>query len=294
MLLNYHEIKEKPDLFRTMTSLDPKEFEQLLVPFEEAWNSYRKNPSRGRKPDLLPTIEDKLFFLLFYLKTYPLQKVLAYLFGMSQSQANEWIYKLSQVLQIALSKMGHMPTRVGKHLATTLATSQERCFVIDGTERRRQRPKENEKQKEYYSGKKKSHTVKNILVASLNTRKIRCLGGTHQGKKSDKKICDEEGYSFPEESELYQDKGFQGYEPEGVVVHQPKKKPRGGELCEEDKKRNTLISRIRIVIEHVIAGIKRCRIVKDVFRNTKEKYDDLVMEITCGLYNFRTDCRSAG
>ena len=42
---------------------------------------------------------------------------------------------------------------------------------------------------------------------------------------------------------------------------------------------------MRIVVEHVICGVKRCRIVKDVFRNTKDKFDDLVMEIACGLHN---------
>jgi len=47
------------------------------------------------------------------------------------------------------------------------------------------------------------------------------------------------------------------------------------------------------VIEHIISGIKRCRIVKDIFRNTKEKYDDLVMEIAGGLHNFRVHCRGS-
>jgi len=46
-------------------------------------------------------------------------------------------------------------------------------------------------------------------------------------------------------------------------------------------------------LEHILAGIKRCRIVKDIFRNTKEKYDDLVMEIACGLHNFRVHCRES-
>ncbi len=235
----------------------------------------------------------QLFFILFYIKTYPLQEILAYFFGMSQSQANEWVHKLSEVLEIALSKMGHIPERVGQDLATTLAESQERRFAIDGTERRRQRPKDNEEQKRYYSGKKKAHTVKNNVIIGINDRKIKFLSGTHEGKKNDKKICDEEEYTFPKDSELHQDKGFEGYQPEGVVVHHPKKKPRGGQLSEEDKKHNTLLSRMRVVIEHVIAGIKRCRIVKDVFRNTKEQYDDLVMEIACGLHNFRTECRSS-
>jgi hypothetical protein len=48
---------------------------------------------------------------------------------------------------------------------------------------------------------------------------------------------------------------------------------------------------VRIVVEHVISGIKRCRIVKDVYRNTKKHFEDLVMEIACGLHNFRQACR---
>src|SRR5262245_49449366 len=93
--------------------------------------------------------------------------------------------------------------------------------------------------------------------------------------------------------DLYQDTGFRGYAPDGVKTFQPQKKPKGKELAPEQKEHNRLISSIRMVIEHIIAGIKRCRIVKDIFRNTQEQYDDLVMEIACGLHNFRVHCRGA-
>ena len=69
------------------------------------------------------------------------------------------------------------------------------------------------------------------------------------------------------------------------------RKPRKHELSAEDKAENTRISRIRILVEHIISGVKRCRIVHDVFRNTKAHFDDLVMEIACGLHNFRTTLR---
>ena len=58
-----------------------------------------------------------------------------------------------------------------------------------------------------------------------------------------------------------------------------------------DKFLNHLVSRVRIVVEHVIAGVKRCRIVTDVLRLTKEGIADLVMEIACGLHNRRVSCR---
>ena len=119
------------------------------------------------------------------------------------------------------------------------------------------------------------------------------MSQTYEGKRHDKKIADEENPTYPADIGVYKDTGFQGYEPEGVKTFQPQKKPKGKELTPEQKEQNSLISSIRIVIEHIIAGIKRCRIVKDLFRNTKEKYDDLVMEIACALHNFRVACRQA-
>lgn len=59
-------------------------------------------------------------------------------------------------------------------------------------------------------------------------------------------------------------------------------------MTDDEKKSNQLISSIRVVVEHVISGIKRLRIVKDVFRNTTADYDDLVVELACALHNFRS------
>src|SRR5262249_61075216 len=74
-------------------------------------------------------------------------------------------------------------------------------------------------------------------------------------------------------------------------MYQPKKKPKGKELTPEEKAENKIISSIRILIAHISAGVKRCRIVKDVLRNTKLFFADQVMEIACGLHNFRTTLR---
>jgi hypothetical protein len=138
----------------------------------------------------------------------------------------------------------------------------------------------------------RSYTVKNNLIVTLGKRRVEYLGSTWEGKKHDKIICDEECHEFPKGSILYKDTGYQGYEPSGVDTRQPKKKPRNGELTEAEKAENTLISRMRITVEHVICGVKRSRIVKDIFRNTKDGFDDLVMEIACGLHNFRTAYRT--
>ena len=117
------------------------------------------------------------------------------------------------------------------------------------------------------------------------------LTDTVVGKKHDKKLADESHYQLPEGSVLLQDTGFQGFSLEQVQVIQPKKKPKGKELTEEEKEKNREISTLRVRIEHVISGIKRCRIVKDKCRNYKKGFKDLVMEISCALHNFRLKFR---
>jgi len=62
-------------------------------------------------------------------------------------------------------------------------------------------------------------------------------------------------------------------------------------LSEVDRWLNRIISGTRIRVENTIAGVKRCRIVKEVFRNTKEGFSDLVMEVACALHNLRIECR---
>ncbi|MFM8330076.1 MAG: transposase family protein [Candidatus Methylumidiphilus sp.] len=233
-------------------------------------------------------MEDRLLFILFYLKTYPLQTVLAYSFEISQSEANFLVHQLSFVLRLTLKKDDFIPPRVSDEMLSRLEQEGKQDYGVDGTERRIIRPGGQDVQQFFYSGKSHCHTLKNNIVAGLDDRQVKGLSATYEGKKHDKEICDEEGTRLPEGCDLYQDKGFQGFEIKGVNIHQPKKKPRGGELTSEEKEANRLISSIRVIVEHVIAGIKRCRIVKDVFRNTKADYDDEVIELACGLYKFRS------
>lgn len=133
--------------------------------------------------------------------------------------------------------------------------------------------------------------MKNNLIVDIEERLVRYLSRTWAGRIHDKRICDEEGSTFPPGCVLFKDTGFQGFEPEKVCPYQPKKKPRKQELSMEEKAENTMISSIRILVEPIIAGVKRCRIVHDVFRNTKVQFDDLTMEIACGLHNFRATLR---
>ena len=135
---------------------------------------------------------------------------------------------------------------------------------------------------------KKAHTLTNNIIAHPASGQVCYLSKTYPGRRHDKGICDEEGYTFPELAQLFQDTGFQGYAPDQVLIYQPKKKPRGAELTSADWFINSTISASRITVENVICGIKRPRILKDTFRNHLDGFDDTAIEIACGLHNLRT------
>ncbi len=96
-------------------------------------------------------------------------------------------------------------------------------LALDGTERRLYGPQDPEEQRAHYSGEKKTHTDKNIVLVNESTNKVIYLGPTESGSKHDKKAADEAAINYPSQATLDKDTGFQGYEPAGVLTRQPKK-----------------------------------------------------------------------
>ena len=113
------------------------------------------------------------------------------------------------------------------------------------------------------------------------------LSNTYNGSIHDKKIVDEQPLNLPTGISLWQDTGFIGHKPKYVEIKMPTKKPKGKQLSEVQKEENRKISSFRILVEHAIGGVKKCRIVKDRLRCRKFGFDDLIMLIACGLHNFR-------
>ena len=116
---------------------------------------------------------------------------------------------------------------------------------------------------------------------------IRYLSETFPGKWHEKSIADDETYTLPPDAVLYQDMGFQGFTVATVTIRQPTKKPRGGELTVAQKEENRRIASEKMRIEHTMCSVKRCRIVKEKIRYWQDLIRDVVMEIACGLHNFR-------
>ena len=120
--------------------------------------------------------------------------------------------------------MGMKPEREGKKVGEIIEASEGGANLsIDATERKLRRPVNGEKQAEKYSGKKKTHPDKNVLLANENTKKVVYLSKTVEGKMHDKKLADKSKINYPANASLTKDTGFQGYEPKGVLTRQPKK-----------------------------------------------------------------------
>ncbi len=237
-MIRYEQLKKQPKRFLALTGLTLREFKEVLPVFGQAYeagwptNRTQTGPQRQRGPgggrtSALPSVEDKLLFLLVYLKTYPLQVVQGELFGLSQSRTNYWLHRLLPVLQAALDELGVMPEREGDRFAQSQPKRRKSELIIDGTERRRQRPKQSEKQALHYSGKKKAHSDKNLVITNRKSNRIEFLSPTYPGRVHDKKVADQEAIAYPDRTDLYKDTVFQGYEPRVQHSYQPKKNRAG-------------------------------------------------------------------
>ena len=143
------------------------------------------------------------------------------------------------------------------------------------------------RKKSCYSGRKKRYAIKNIIA--VQNRNVVLLGKTCPGSHHDKKCIDNERWSFPTSAIILADSGFEGYKTTGVVITH-KKKRKG--FTKRDKRSNLALSKKRIVVEHVISGIKRSRIASDILRVRTPQLSDKIMLVACGLHNFRTQSRA--
>ena len=146
------------------------------------------------------------------------------LFGIGQSQANEWIHRLLPILKQAVDDLGVLPERDPQKFRSEEKNRKDAAdSIIDGTERRRPRPKKAEKQALHYSGKKKIHSDKNVVITTVKSKRILYLSHIYPGKMHDKKVADTENIAYPTQMALSKDTGFQGYEPKVRKLYQPKK-----------------------------------------------------------------------
>jgi hypothetical protein len=227
----------------------------------------------------------KLDFVLKYLKENPSQTFMGELYKISQSKVSEWIAYILPVLEQSLSRLHVMPCRGN----TFEIPEGIDCILCDVTERQVNRSIDDDVQREYYSGKKKRHTIKNLAFAGTDGY-IHYLGDTHEGSCHDKTLWDQISIN-PSEVNIIVDLGFLGADKEHENVVIPYKNSKLQPITHLQKQINQGISKVRVKIEHAFAGVKRLRIVKEIIHLKGEHIRDVVMRVAVGLHNLRTKIR---
>jgi hypothetical protein len=300
IMINITRCFQDSRLFKAVTGMTYAEFIALVPAFVEALGQAKTADTRmrqrqeggGRKHTLL-TGREKLFFIVFYLKCYATCDVLAWLFDVDRAQTHRWVTAYLPVLEAALGRKAVLPERKIRTVEEFLRRfPQVKEVFVDGTERPIRRPTGHDKQQPYYSGKKKGHRVKNIVVTDVRKR-ILVLSDTFPGHTHDKTGANEQGIfePIPNEVRVHIDLGFLGVPSErpAGTFSIPDKKPKGRPLSEDAKTRNREKARRRVLVEHALGGVKRFRAVTDVLRNSLKGFADRLMLVACGLWNLHVD-----
>ena len=290
MLLDIEKVLGNKRLSQAMIGMSKVEFESILPSFEKTLLEKKKAKKRKRaigagQKGILKSPKEKLFFILFYMKTYPTFDVAGAIFQAVRSACYDWFKRFLPILEKTLGRQMVLPKRKLESKEEFMRLFGSKDVFIDGAERPVQRPKSKKKTKKQYSGKKKRHTRKNTVICNKK-RYILCVSPTHDGRIHDKTQLEKSGFlnNIPDEVPKWLDKAFQGIQKYTKNVFIPHKKPRKKPLSDDKKEENQIISSYRIKVEHAICGIKRLRCLTDIFRG-KNGIDDTLFRVACAIWN---------
>ena len=235
----------------------------------------------GRKPIL--TSEEEIGLCLFYLRQMPTFEILGIQFGISKTEANDTFHKWLQIIRKLLpaSLLEELENQ-SQNRDMLYSLLEEIELLVDSTEQVRQRPKNYQDQKKYFSGKQQSHTFKNSVISCSKGQDIIDVAVGARGPEADINLFRQQQPKFSEAQQFIGDKAYVA----APRTTSPTKKPRGRELTLEQKEENKKISRRRIFIEHLIRRLKIYRIAADKFRLNPENYQTVILTI-CGLVRLR-------
>jgi len=292
--MNLNKIINNPRTIQAMLGISKIEFNNLLPLFELSVLEMNKSRSTahirkfgGGAKGKLDAVDKKLFFILFYVKTYPTFDVLGAIIDFDKTNANKNTILLLNSLQKALGKKIVLPERKVNSLEELFKKFPEiKDVFADGLERPVQRPKKKKAQNKLYSGKKKNHARKSIVITDEN-KKILLITPSKSARRHDKKLADKNCLfeHIPEHITVWVDTGFQGILKQHSNTMIPSKRSKGKPFTLEQKQENKTISSIRVIVEHAISAIKRFRSVSEKLRNHTANIDDIFLTIASGLWN---------
>jgi hypothetical protein len=297
-LLNYSRLSRKPLLFKSFTGLELSEFDSIYKEIELRYPQYeikrlskRKRTRKvGAGNNFKLTVRDRFLMLLVYYRLYITHTLSGFLFDLDQSNA----YRDVRHIELLVKRCIPLPQKL-YNITRRFRTVQEvekyfpdfKAF-IDVTEQEIQKPKDRNKKRQYYSGKKKRHTVKTQYMVNKEGEILYKSNHHKKGRQHDYSVYKDEQPQTPSQVENILDLGYLGCKKDSPTIKYslPIKKKRNMDLTMEEKEYNKNHSRLRVIIEHTICRIKKFCIMGTKYRNRLKRYDH-ISDIVSGLVNYR-------
>jgi hypothetical protein len=334
MILRYEQLSKFPGVFRALTGFTLAEFDRygadFLPLFQAADHQRRQRPDRqrgpGGGPDFSLSAQDQLLVVIVWLRHYPTNEVLGYLFGVSDSTVSRVVARvlpLVEALGLRSLRLPDPQTARRKTLPDLLQETPALAVVIDSFEQRVQRPQvppppppaasqpasdpsgsartpatdpSPHPADAWYSGKKKQHTIKCQVAVDETDGRIVDVSESVPGPTADIELLrlSELMASLPEGVGGLGDLAYVGIDKiaEGKAGATPRRKPRGQPRPEEDKAYNRAFARRRIVVEHGIARLRKYQALAQTDRHHRRKHRSRVRAVA-GLVNHRIKHRDS-
>jgi hypothetical protein len=305
MIFRREHLSQHPAVFRCMTGLTVDAFDQMLPELLAAFAADRRRrldrPGRRRAfgaGDAFDLgVADQLLLTVVWLRQYPTQECLGYLFGVSDSTALRAVRRCLPVLERSGKDTMRLPDPgKGKRrdLPALLKQTPQLAVIIDTFEQRTHRPKR--RQRAYYSGKKKAHTLKSQVAVDEDGRVVD-VGESRPGPWADLKVFRRSGLA----GRLARagvgalgDLAYVGIDGlvRGLRGATPRRKPRGKDRPAEDRRYNRAFARRRIRVEHAIGRLRRYQALSAVNRHGRRGHAARVRAVA-GLVNRMLDRKAA-
>lgn len=284
-------IQKYPEQTKRLLGIDREQLEKLIElgkfihnrnKEETEKNKIRINQKGAGCPCKLSESE-QIILMLIYLRHHLSFQLLGLLFQVSESTAHNIFTYWQKLFEKILPESLLEQIKKGQ-LSEDIIQKKllEYELIVDSAEQVIERPLDYQEQKKYYSGKKKTHTLKSQFIVLPKGEDIIDVVIGKPGPTSDIKICRQTLNKFDSEQLFSGDKAYIG-EPQ---ITTPYKKPKNGELTEAQKKKNKALSSNRIFVEHIIRIIKIFKVVQDRFRLRKNRYKSVLLTV-CGLVRLR-------
>lgn len=299
MICRYQQLHQHETVFKALTGLYVSEFDQLVIDllpeFEQAEVERLSRPDRQREigggPNFSLSGRDQILLTVIWLRKYPTQEVLGYLFGVSDTSAGRVIKRLLPLLEQsgrATMKMPDPGRKKRRQLSDLLADTPELAVVIDTFEQRVQRPQAAKQADKYFSGKKKQHTLKSQVAVDEDSGQVVDVPESVVGPTADINLLEQSGLlnRLPPGVGGLGDLAYVGIDklhPDGLAAA-PRRKPKNKPRPVEDGAYNQAFSRRRIIVEQTIGRLRRYQAITQTDRHHRQYHTQRVVAIA-GLVN---------